>query len=150
VAWLLAEGWLRFTEFAQFFGVDPFLPPVLYTVDYLGGIVRPPGRWDTRFIFSTYLVPVVIISVWSVWNETESGWKRMHAVTAALARSRILLSGPEVQRSPLRLQCSCWRHSGLFGACRVLGTRSLRALRWCWLLEVRSRYRPSARISGIV
>jgi O-antigen ligase len=89
----IGGGLVAFYGVCQFFGVDPFLPPVLYTVDYLGGIVRPPATLGHAIYFSTYLVPVVIIAAWSVWNETESGWKRMHAVTAALSALAILLSG---------------------------------------------------------
>src|SRR5206468_1743437 len=48
---------------AQFAGLDPFLERSLYTIDYLGGIVRPPATMGHAIYFSAYLVPVTMAAV---------------------------------------------------------------------------------------
>jgi O-antigen ligase len=77
----------------QYFGVDPFLPRELYTIDYLGGIVRPPATMGHAIYFSAYLVPVVLIAAACSLKETTSLWKGIHAIVAVLGCVAIILSG---------------------------------------------------------
>ena len=78
---------------SQYFGFDPFLDPRLYTIDYLGGIVRPPATMGHAIYFAAYLVPVALISGWSAAADPSRRWRVVHAVTALLAPLAILLSG---------------------------------------------------------
>jgi hypothetical protein len=77
----------------QYFGFDPFLDPKLYTVEYLGGIVRPPSTMGHAIYFAAWLVPVAIVSAASAFCEMRSAWKALHASAAALAVVAIFLSG---------------------------------------------------------
>ena len=78
---------------SQYFGFDPFLERRLYTIDYLGGIVRPPATMGHAIYFSAYLAPVALIAAWQASEETSPAWRLLHSAVAALAALAILLSG---------------------------------------------------------
>jgi O-antigen ligase len=78
---------------SQYFGFDPFLPRNLYTISYLGGIVRPPGTMGHAIYFSAYLAPVIVISTWAANNEDSAQWRRIFGAAAMLGALAILLSG---------------------------------------------------------
>jgi O-antigen ligase len=76
----------------QYFKVDPFLDPRLYSIDYFGGISRPPATMGHALYFSAYLVPVVFLAAASAFADSGRVWRRVHAVAATLAATAILLS----------------------------------------------------------
>lgn len=78
---------------SQYFGFDPFLDRSLYSIEYLGGIVRPPATMGHAIYFSAYLAPVALIGAWRAGEETSRGWRMIHAAVAVLAPLGILLSG---------------------------------------------------------
>jgi O-antigen ligase len=78
---------------SQYFGVDPFLDPALYKVDFLGGLVRPPATMGHAIYFAAWLTPVCLIAVASAWSDASTAWRRLHTAVAALAGIAIFLSG---------------------------------------------------------
>ena len=49
---------------SQYFGFDPLLDRRLYSIDYLGGITRPPATMGHAIYYSAYLVPIALIAAW--------------------------------------------------------------------------------------
>jgi O-antigen ligase len=78
---------------AQFFGFDPFLPRSLYSIEYLGGLVRPPSTMGHAIYFSAYLVPVTIFAADAAVNDVSKKWRTLHAAAALLGCLAIVLSG---------------------------------------------------------
>jgi O-antigen ligase len=76
----------------QYFKIDPFLDPRLYSIDYFGGISRPPATMGHALYFSAYLVPVVFLAASSVFADPDRMWRRIHAVVVFLAATAILFS----------------------------------------------------------
>jgi O-antigen ligase len=78
---------------SQYFGFDPLLDRRLYSIDYLGGITRPPATMGHAIYYSAYLVPIALIAAWQAGAEKSRQWRTIHAAVAALAPLAILLSG---------------------------------------------------------
>ncbi len=76
----------------QYFKVDPFLDPRLYSIDYFGGISRPPAAMGHALYFSAYLVPVVFLAAASAFTDPKVIWRRVHAAVVVLAATAILFS----------------------------------------------------------
>jgi O-antigen ligase len=76
----------------QYFGVDPFLDRKLYSIEYFGGVTRPPSTMGHALYFSAYLVPVLFIAVSAALTETSGMWRRWCALVAVLAGTAIILS----------------------------------------------------------
>jgi len=53
----------------QYFGIDPFLDPKLYRIEFLGGIVRPPGTMGHAIYFAAYLTPVALLASSMAFDE---------------------------------------------------------------------------------
>jgi O-antigen ligase len=77
----------------QYAGFDPFLERRLYSIDYLGGIVRPPATMGHAIYFSAYLVPVTLVAMDGYMSEARSIWKYASGAVAILAPVAIILSG---------------------------------------------------------
>lgn len=77
----------------QYFGVDPFLDRALYSIEYFGGILRPPATMGHALYFSAYLAPIVFISAALALSEAGKRWRRAHAAVVFLACVAIVLSG---------------------------------------------------------
>ena len=77
----------------QYFHVDPFLNRKLYSIDYLGGVLRPPATMGHALYFSAYLVPIVFLAGASALSETSKAWRQIHAAVAILSCAAIVLSG---------------------------------------------------------
>jgi O-antigen ligase len=96
---------------AQYFGIDPFLDPALYTIQAFGGIVRPPATMGHAIYFAAWLTPVALLGASAALadekfvrrgqvgnlphgvRETNTTWRRIHGAVALLACTAILLSG---------------------------------------------------------
>ena len=78
---------------AQYFGIDPFLDPALYTIQVFGGISRPPATMGHAIYFAAWLVPVVLIGASLSRTEPGQGWRRIHTASALLGSLAIVLSG---------------------------------------------------------
>jgi phage shock protein PspC (stress-responsive transcriptional regulator) len=78
---------------AQYFGVDPFLDPALYTVQVFGGIIRPPATMGHAIYFAAWLVPVVLPAASLSRTEPDLQWRRLHTASATLGSLAIVLSG---------------------------------------------------------
>jgi O-antigen ligase len=76
----------------QYFKIDPFLDPRLYSIDYFGGISRPPATMGHALYFSAWLAPVVFLAAASGFADADRIWRRVHAAAATLAATAILLS----------------------------------------------------------
>jgi O-antigen ligase len=77
---------------AQYFGIDPFLDPELYTIRFLGSVVRPPSTIGHAIYFAAYLVPVALLA--GFYSGTEEGkWKWVCGSVCALAIVAIVFSG---------------------------------------------------------
>jgi O-antigen ligase len=77
----------------QYFRIDPFLDPGLYSIVYFGGISRPPATMGHALYFSAYLAPVVFLMAASAFADPVRIWRRVHAAAAALAATAVLFSG---------------------------------------------------------
>jgi putative inorganic carbon (HCO3(-)) transporter len=77
----------------QYFGVDPFLWPELYTLDIFGSVTRPPGTLGHAIYFSAYLVPVALLAASSAETESQKIWRRVAMIVALLTCVAILLAG---------------------------------------------------------
>jgi len=77
---------------AQYFGIDPFLDPDLYTIQFLGGVVRPPATMGHAIYFAAYLVPIALLAASTAGTE-DPPWKRLEWLVCLLAVAAILLSG---------------------------------------------------------
>ncbi len=77
----------------QYFGVDPFLAPALYTIDFFGSVVRPPATMGHAIYFSAYLTPIALLAAASTQTETKKIWIWVHAGVALLACLAIFLAG---------------------------------------------------------
>jgi hypothetical protein len=77
----------------QYFGVDPLLDRALYTIDYLGGITRPPSTMGHALYFSAYLAPIVFLSGSAALCDIAGNWRKVHAATVILTLAAIVLSG---------------------------------------------------------
>jgi O-antigen ligase len=78
---------------AQYFGIDPFLDPQLYTIQVLGGIVRPPATMGHAIYLASWLAPVCVVAAAQAWNEIDPLWKRVQGCAALLTAAAIFLSG---------------------------------------------------------
>lgn len=76
----------------QYFKIDPFLDPRLYSIDYFGGISRPPATMGHALYFSAYLVPVLFLAAASAFTDPKRAWRRVHAAVVILAATAILFS----------------------------------------------------------
>ena len=76
----------------QYFKIDPFLDPKLYSIDYFGGISRPPATMGHALYYSAYLVPVLFLAAASAFADPKRIWRRIHATVVALAATAILFS----------------------------------------------------------
>jgi O-antigen ligase len=76
----------------QYFKIDPFLDPRLYSIDYFGGISRPPATMGHALYFSAYLVPVLFLAAASAFGDASRLWRRVHWAAVILAATAILLS----------------------------------------------------------
>lgn len=76
----------------QYFRIDPFLDPRLYSIDYFGGILRPPATMGHALYFSAYLVPVLFLAAASAFTEPKRIWRRVHGAVVILAATAILFS----------------------------------------------------------
>ncbi|HVY92423.1 MAG TPA: O-antigen ligase family protein [Bryobacteraceae bacterium] len=76
----------------QYFRIDPFLDPRLYSIDYFGGISRPPATMGHALYFSAYLAPVLFLSAAAAFADPNRGWRRVHAAVVILAGTAILFS----------------------------------------------------------
>jgi len=76
----------------QYFRIDPFLDPRLYSIDYFGGISRPPATMGHALYFSAYLVPVLFLAAASAFADPHRTWRRVHAAVVILAATAILFS----------------------------------------------------------
>jgi O-antigen ligase len=76
----------------QYFKIDPFLDPRLYSIDYFGGISRPPATMGHALYFSAYLVPVLFLAAASAFADPGRTWRRIHTAVVILAATAILFS----------------------------------------------------------
>jgi O-antigen ligase len=76
----------------QYFKIDPFLDPRLYSIDYFGGISRPPATMGHALYFSAYLAPVLFLTTAAAFADPVRVWRRVHAAVAFLAATAILFS----------------------------------------------------------
>jgi len=77
----------------QFFGVDPFLDPSLYRLDYLGGIARPPATMGSAIYFGSWMAAVTVFAASSFAVDPHGFWKRVHVSAAAIGFVSVILSG---------------------------------------------------------
>ena len=77
----------------QYFGVDPFLDPRLYSIEYFGGVLRPPSTMGHALYFSSWLVTVVFVAGSLARGEASRGWRIMHGSAVALGGIAIGLTG---------------------------------------------------------
>ena len=77
----------------QYFRMDPFLDPALYSIEYFGGVLRPPSTMGHALYFAAWLAPIVFISASLALSEAGKGWRRTHALVVILACVAIFLSG---------------------------------------------------------
>ncbi|HEY4086299.1 MAG TPA: O-antigen ligase family protein [Bryobacteraceae bacterium] len=85
-------GLASFYGILQYFKIDPFLDPRLYSIDYFGGISRPPATMGHALYFSAYLVPVVFLGAAAASTDPMRIWRRVHAAVVILAVTAILFS----------------------------------------------------------
>lgn len=90
---VLCGGLASIYGISQYLGRDPFLDRRLYTIDYLGAVLRPPATMGHAIYFSAYLVPVALLAAWRAGVDEFRLWRSAHALVAALAPLAILLSG---------------------------------------------------------
>jgi hypothetical protein len=90
---IVSAGLASLYGIAQYFSLDPFLEKRLYTLDYLGGILRPPATMGHAIYFSAYLAPLAVIACWQAAHDRSTAWRSAHAAVAVLAPLAILLSG---------------------------------------------------------
>ncbi|HVW10395.1 MAG TPA: O-antigen ligase family protein [Bryobacteraceae bacterium] len=76
----------------QYFRIDPFLDPRLYSIDYFGGISRPPATMGHALYFSAYLVPVLFMAAAAAFADPNRTWRLVHAATVVLTGTAILFS----------------------------------------------------------
>jgi O-antigen ligase len=77
----------------QYFGIDPFLSPELYTEKFLGSVVRPPATMGNGIYFSAWLVPIALLAASSAETETLKIWTWICGGVALLACLAIMLAG---------------------------------------------------------
>jgi O-antigen ligase len=77
----------------QYFRMDPFLSPALYSIEYFGGVLRPPSTMGHALYFSAYLAPIVFISASLALFDAGKSWRRVHTGVVVLACIAIFLSG---------------------------------------------------------
>jgi hypothetical protein len=77
----------------QYFGVDPFLSPELYTEKFLGSVVRPPATMGNSIYFSAWLVPIALLAASYSQTETRKIRSWIYGGVAVLACLAILLAG---------------------------------------------------------
>lgn len=78
---------------AQYFGIDPFLDPALYTIQVFGGIIRPPATMGHAIYFAAWLVPVALVAASLARTEADLRWRRVHVAAATVGTLAIVLSG---------------------------------------------------------
>lgn len=89
----ICGGLAAFYGILQYFNIDPFLDRKLYSIEYLGGVLRPPATMGHALYFSAYLVPVVFIAGASALSETSKAWRPIHVAVVILSCAAIVLSG---------------------------------------------------------
>ena len=77
----------------QYFNFDPFLDRSLYSIDYFGGVTRPPATMGHALYFSAYLVPIVFIAASLAGCDNSPLWRRIHTAVAVGACAAIVVSG---------------------------------------------------------
>lgn len=77
----------------QYFKIDPILDRALYSIQYFGGVLRPPSTMGHALYFTAYLAPIVFVSASLAWFEAEELWRRVHGAVVILACTAIFLSG---------------------------------------------------------
>lgn len=85
-------GLASFYGILQYFKIDPFLDPRLYSIDYFGGISRPPATMGHALYYSAYLVPVLFLAAAAAFTDPNRLWRRVHAAVVVLAATAILFS----------------------------------------------------------
>jgi O-antigen ligase len=85
-------GMASFYGILQYFRIDPFLDPRLYSIDYFGGISRPPATMGHALYYSAYLVPALFFAAASSFADPARVWRRVHAAVVILAATAILFS----------------------------------------------------------
>jgi len=77
----------------QYFKIDPLLDRALYSIEYFGGVLRPPSTMGHALYFSAYLAPIVFVSASLSLFEAGKVWRGVHAAVVVLACTAIFLSG---------------------------------------------------------
>jgi O-antigen ligase len=87
-----AAGVASLYAILQYFGFDPLIPRIVYTLG-ASAAVRPPATLTQATYFATFLLPGILIAAGFRLSETRGLWKRTHDLILLVSLAALFLSG---------------------------------------------------------